>query len=71
MNKMRRTKVVNIGPRDAPVDAAQSLMSEVAPPDGDVSERGRRWQQENQAAIECYNEWISEYGLPLEEFRRF
>jgi post-segregation antitoxin (ccd killing protein) len=36
-----------------------------------ISEKFRQWQRENRAAIECYNEWIAEHGLPLEEFRRF
>jgi post-segregation antitoxin (ccd killing protein) len=46
-------------------------MTVVAPPGDGLSERGRHWLQENRAAIDCYNEWIAEYGLPLEEFRRF
>jgi hypothetical protein len=36
-----------------------------------VTAAGRRWQRENRAAIDCYNRWIAEYGLPLEEFRGF
>jgi post-segregation antitoxin (ccd killing protein) len=36
-----------------------------------LSKRGLRWQTENEHAITCYNRWIAEHGLPLEEFRRF
>jgi hypothetical protein len=71
MNKIRHTKATNTGRRNTPAEAVSPLMTVVAPPDGDLSERGRLWRQENRAAIDCYNEWIAEYGLPLEEFRRF
>ena len=55
-------------------EAASSLMTVVtsaASVDGDLSEQCLQWQPENRAAIQCYNEWITEHGLPLEEFRRF
>jgi hypothetical protein len=71
MNKIRRSKATNTGPRDTLAESVSPLMTVVAPPGGDVSERGRHRQQENREAIDCYNEWIAEHGLPLEEFRRF
>jgi hypothetical protein len=71
MNKIRRTKAPNTARPDMSADAVPPLMTVVAPPGDDLSERDRLWRQENRAAIDCYNEWIAEYGLPLEEFRRF
>lgn len=35
------------------------------------SEKGRRWLEENQAAIESSNAYIAEHGLPLERYRAF
>jgi hypothetical protein len=69
MNKLPDTKATNTGRPDTLGDAAP--LSVIAPAGDDLSERGRHWQQENRAAIDCYNEWIAEHGLPLEEFRRF
>ena len=34
-------------------------------------ERNRRWQEENKQAIEEYNGWIAEHGLPLAKYRTF
>ena len=34
-------------------------------------ERNRRWQEENKEAIEAYNAWIEENGIPLAEYRMF
>ena len=33
--------------------------------------RGRRWQEENAAAMEDYNSFIDTHGVPLSEFRKF
>jgi antitoxin CcdA len=33
--------------------------------------REAKWLAENRAAIEAYNKWIDEHGLPLEEYRTF
>jgi antitoxin CcdA len=33
------------------------------------SERDRRWKLENRAAVDSYNRWIEEHGLPLDEYR--
>jgi antitoxin CcdA len=35
------------------------------------AERERRWQDENRAAIDGYNAWIEEHGIPLAEHRMF
>lgn len=34
-------------------------------------ERARRWQEENREAIDHYNAWIEENGIPLSEHRMF
>lgn len=33
------------------------------------AERERRWKVENRQAIQDYNAWIKENGIPLAEFR--
>lgn len=35
------------------------------------AERERRWQEDNRAAIDGYNAWIEENGIPLAEYRMF
>jgi antitoxin CcdA len=35
------------------------------------AERERRWKIENAGAIEAYNRWVEEHGLPLDAFRQF
>jgi len=35
------------------------------------AERNRRWKEENREAIEGWNAWVEEHGLPLEKFRLF
>ena len=69
-------KIARLGSTVA--DPSKRLAPEpVAPGDGGavevepLSEQTRRWRTENRDAIESYNRWIAEYGLPLEEFRRF
>jgi antitoxin CcdA len=34
-------------------------------------EKARLWKIENRAAIESWNAYVEEYGIPLEEFRQF
>ena len=34
-------------------------------------EKVRRWKEENREAIEAYNKYIDEHGVPLSEFRQF
>jgi hypothetical protein len=71
MNKVPGTKATKTGRPDRSADAAPLLMTAIAPAGDDLSERSRQWRQENRVAIDCYNEWIAEHWLPLEEFRRF
>lgn len=33
--------------------------------------RARRWREENKAAIEAWNAYVEEHGVPLAEFRQF
>lgn len=35
------------------------------------SERGRRWREDNQAAISDYNDYVDAGGVPLAEYRKF
>lgn len=35
------------------------------------TERERRWKEENREAIEGWNVWLEENGLPLERYRLF
>lgn len=35
------------------------------------SERRRRWQEENREAVEAWNTWVAENGLPLARYRQF
>lgn len=35
------------------------------------AEKGRRWLEENREALLCYNEWMEENGLLLDEYRQF
>lgn len=34
-------------------------------------EKNRRWKEENKEAIESWNEWVRENGLPLAKYRLF
>lgn len=33
--------------------------------------RWAKWREENAEAIEGWNRWVAEHGLPLEEYRLF
>jgi antitoxin CcdA len=33
--------------------------------------RAARWREENRAALEDYNAWVAENGLPLGKYRQF
>ncbi len=35
------------------------------------AERERRWNEENKDAIEAWNAWVDEHGLPLAKYRQF
>ena len=45
--------------------AEEGLRNEIA------RERARRWREENKAAIEAWNAYVEEHGVPLGEFRQF
>ncbi|MFP3582636.1 type II toxin-antitoxin system CcdA family antitoxin [Paraburkholderia sp. SIMBA_055] len=50
------------------------LVQEAGPPDVEAAgadERAARWQRKNAEAIACYNHYIANNGLPLDEFRIF
>lgn len=34
-------------------------------------EKAARWLEENRAALDGYNTWIEQNGLPLEKYRQF
>lgn len=34
-------------------------------------EKARRWKEENKGAIEGWNKWVKENGLPLAKYRMF
>jgi hypothetical protein len=44
--------------------------TEPAPDAGDTA-RATAWLDENWQAIEYYNAYVEEHGLPLDEFRQF
>jgi antitoxin CcdA len=35
------------------------------------AEREQQWKRANKAAIEDYNHWVDENGLPLSDYRQF
>jgi antitoxin CcdA len=32
---------------------------------------GEEWKRENRQAIESWNKWVAENGMPYDEFRQF
>ncbi|MBX9453502.1 MAG: type II toxin-antitoxin system CcdA family antitoxin [Mesorhizobium sp.] len=34
-------------------------------------EKERRWKEENRGALESWNRWVEENGIPLSEYRQF
>lgn len=35
------------------------------------AEKGQRWKEDNAEAIESWNHYVAEHGLPLAKYRRF
>ena len=35
------------------------------------AEKSRRWKEENREAIESWNKWVEDNGLPLAKYRMF
>jgi post-segregation antitoxin (ccd killing protein) len=50
---------------DAAAIAAQAVKEAI------LSEKARRWLEENAEAIAAHNRWVEENGLPLAEYRMF
>ncbi len=48
-----------------------SQVSEAALREAAKKERDRLWKEENRAAMESWNVWVAEHGLPLEKYRQF
>ncbi|MCW2389722.1 antitoxin CcdA [Sphingobium sp. B11D3B] len=55
--------------RDAGINLSQTC--EAALRVAAKAERERRWQEENRGAIEEWNAWVAEHGLPLAKYRQF
>lgn len=36
-----------------------------------LKELGEKWKRENREAIESWNKWVDENGLPLKKYRQF
>jgi antitoxin CcdA len=36
-----------------------------------ASEKAKQWQAENRAAMDAWNDYVEQNGLPLAEFRQF
>nr|WP_295464819.1 type II toxin-antitoxin system CcdA family antitoxin [Mesorhizobium sp.] len=48
-----------------------SRIAEQAITDAVRAEKNRRWKEENREALESWNDWVRENGLPLEKHRLF
>ncbi|MCR5856952.1 type II toxin-antitoxin system CcdA family antitoxin [Mesorhizobium sp. J428] len=48
-----------------------SRIAEEAITDAVRAEKNRRWKEENREALESWNDWVRENGLPLEKYRLF
>lgn len=72
-----KRKPVNLSLDTGVVEAARALginlsqACEAALREATRKERDRQWQDENREAIQAWNAWVEENGLPLEEYRQF
>jgi antitoxin CcdA len=72
-----KRKPVNLSLDTGVVEAARgvglnlSQVCEAALRQASKKELERRWQEENREAIEAWNVWIEENGLPLAKYRQF
>ena len=71
-----KRKPVNLSLDTGVVEAARSLginLSQAceALREATRKERDRQWQDENREAIQAWNAWLEENGLPLEKYRQF
>lgn len=53
------------------LDVNASRAAETGIAEAVAAEKARRWKLENRAAIESWNEYVEERGIPLEEYRQF
>lgn len=72
-----RKRATNVSIDSGVIDAAKarglniSQIAEAALAREIDAARTRQWQEENRAAIEAWNDWVDEHGLPLAEYRQF
>ncbi len=70
-------KAINLSLDQAVIAEAKELelnvsrIAEEAIIDAVRAEKNRRWKEENREALESWNEWVRENGLPLEKYRLF
>lgn len=68
---------INLSIESALIDEAKTLdinvsrVCEEALREHIRAEKSARWLEENKAAIEDWNSWVAEHGLPLEQHRAF
>lgn len=53
------------------VDPDQTQSRREIPPHEIAREKARSWLEENRAAIDAWNDYVEEHGVPLAEFRQF
>lgn len=76
-NPQSRKRSTNVSLREDLVQEAKTLGLSVSAAceqglaAGVKAERDRRWKDENRAAIESWNSYIAEQGVPLARFRAF
>ena len=72
-----RTKPTNVSLDAALVEEAKALGVNISLASARGLEqavkdaRGKRWLEENRAALEAANAWVEANGLPLEKYRLF
>ena len=77
MNALPPRKATNLSLDAALVDDARALdvnlsrAAEEGLRKAVAAEKGRRWLEENRAAIESSNDYIRKHGLPLAKYRQF
>jgi antitoxin CcdA len=70
-------RAINLSIDSALIDDAKALDINVSRVCEDAlrehirAEKGARWLEENKVAIENWNSWVAENGLPLEQHRVF
>jgi antitoxin CcdA len=77
MNALPPRKATNLSLDAALVDDARALdvnlsrAAEEGLRKAVAAEKGRRWLEENRAAIDAWNGWVEKNGLPLAQYRQF